>query len=63
MTRNLTSGDITADRRAQYANMLSENGDHAAAADLMSQALELVPNWAAGWFQLGDIAELSLIHI
>lgn len=57
MTRNLTSGDITADRRAQYANMLSENGDHAAAADLMAQALELVPNWAAGWFQLGEIAE------
>ena len=57
MTRNLTSGDITADRRAEYAKMLSQNGDHAAAADLMAQALDLVPAWAAGWFQLGDIAE------
>ncbi|MBX9459463.1 MAG: methyltransferase [Rhizobium sp.] len=57
MTRNLTSGDITADRRSEYAKMLSENGDHAAAADLMAQALELVPNWAAGWFQLAEIAE------
>lgn len=57
MTRNLTSGDITADRRAEYARMLSENGDHAAAADLMAQALDLVPNWAAGWFQLGELAE------
>lgn len=57
MTRNLTSGDITADRRAEYAKMLSENGDHAAGADLMAQALDLVPGWAAGWFQLGEIAE------
>jgi predicted TPR repeat methyltransferase len=57
MTRNLTSGDITADRRAEYARMLSENGDHLAAADLMAQALDLVPGWAAGWFQLGEIAE------
>ena len=57
MTRNLSSGDLTADRRAEYARMLSENGDHAAAADLMTQALELVPGWAAGWFQLGEIAE------
>lgn len=57
MTRNLTSGDITADRRAEYAKMLSENGDHAAGADLMAQALDLVPGWAAGWFQLAEIAE------
>lgn len=57
MPRNLTSGDITADRRAEYARMLSENGDHAAAAELMRQALDLVPSWAAGWFQLGEIAE------
>lgn len=57
MTRNLTSGDITANRRAEYARMLSENGDHAAAADLMRQALDLVPAWAAGWFQLGELAD------
>jgi predicted TPR repeat methyltransferase len=55
--RNLSSGNITADRRADYAKMLSENGDHSAATDLMRQALELVPNWAAGWFQLGELAE------
>jgi predicted TPR repeat methyltransferase len=57
MARNLSSGDITADRRAEYAKMLSENGDHAAAADLQSQALDLVPNWAAGWFQFAEFAE------
>ena len=33
--------------------MLAEGGDHAAAADLMSQALELAPEWAAGWDLLG----------
>jgi predicted TPR repeat methyltransferase len=57
MSRNLSSGDITADRRAEYAKMLSDNGDHAAGVDLMAQALELVPEWPAGWFQLGDLAE------
>lgn len=57
MTRNLTSGDITADRRAEYARRLSEDGDHIAAADLMAQALELAPDWVAGWFQLGEMAE------
>jgi len=57
MARNLSSGNITADRRADYARMLSENGDHSAAAGLMQQALDLVPNWAAGWFQLGEFAE------
>ena len=57
MARNLSSGNITADRRADYAKMLSENGDHSAAAGLMQNALDLVPNWAAGWFQLGEFAE------
>lgn len=33
--------------------MLAEGGDHAAAADLMNQALDLVPEWAAGWDLLG----------
>lgn len=55
--RNLTSGDLTADRRADYAEMLAESGDHAAAVELMEQALELAPQWAAGWFRLGGFAE------
>ncbi|MCM2291467.1 methyltransferase [Allorhizobium sp. BGMRC 0089] len=50
----LSSGDLTADRRAEYARLLSESGDDLAAADLMEQALELVPLWVAGWFQLGE---------
>ncbi len=49
-----TSGDLVADRRAAYAASLAAEGDHAAAADLMTQALELAPHWAAGWCLLGD---------
>jgi predicted TPR repeat methyltransferase len=48
-----SSGDVIADRRAGYAKMLAEGGDHVAAADLMSQALDLAPDWAAGWDLLG----------
>ncbi|MBN9031691.1 MAG: methyltransferase [Rhizobiales bacterium 63-7] len=53
-THALSSGDLTADRRADYARMLGEGGDPGAAAELMEQALDLVPGWAAGWFRLGE---------
>ncbi len=60
MTLNqLSSGDLIADRRAEYAHMLADSGDHADAADLMTQALELAPDWAAGWFRLADYEEKS----
>ena len=48
----LSSGDVIADRRADYARMLAESGEPQGAAELMEQALELVPGWAAGWFSL-----------
>lgn len=54
-----SSGDVIADRRAGYAKMLSESGDLPAAADLMHQALELVPDWGAGWDLLGTYCENS----
>ncbi|QLF71312.1 methyltransferase domain-containing protein [Peteryoungia desertarenae] len=53
------SGDMIADRRADYARMLAEGGDPVAAVELMEQALELVPDWAAGWLRLADYAERS----
>ena len=53
----LSSGDQIADRRADYAKMLDESGDPAAAADLMRQALDLFPRWAGGWFTLGQYRE------
>ena len=49
-----SSGDVIADRRADYARMLAEAGDHAAAAELFEQALEIVPHWPAGWVLLGE---------
>ncbi|CAN7618093.1 methyltransferase domain-containing protein [Phyllobacterium sp. LjRoot231] len=55
----LSSGDLIADRRASYADMLFETGDHGAAADLMRQALEITPNWTAGLFRLGEMHEAA----
>ena len=52
-----SSGNLTADRRADYAKMLSEGGDPAAAGELMEQALELTPDWAAGWLWLAEYSE------
>jgi predicted TPR repeat methyltransferase len=54
-----SSGDMLADRRADYAEMLFSSGDHAAAADLMQGALELAPGWAPGWFRLGEMQEAA----
>lgn len=50
-----SSGDLIADRRADYAEGLLAAGEAEAAADLYVQALQLVPGWAAGWFRLGEI--------
>jgi len=55
----LSSGDLLADRRASYAEMLLEGGDAGAAADLMRDALALAPRWAAGWFRLGEMLEMA----
>ena len=52
-----SSGDVIADRRAGYAKMLAEGGDYAAAAELLIQALEIVPDWVAGWDLLGAYCE------
>ena len=54
-----TSGDLLADRRADYAEMLYADGEHAAAAGLMMDALELAPGWALGWFRLGEFHEAA----
>lgn len=54
-----SSGDLLADRRADYAEMLFGSGEHAAAAELMLGALELAPGWAMGWFRLGEFHEAA----
>ncbi len=49
-----SSGDLLADRRFEYAEALLAEGDAAAAADLIRQALDRAPDWAAGWASLGS---------
>ncbi|WP_242219896.1 class I SAM-dependent DNA methyltransferase [Shinella zoogloeoides] len=54
---HFSSGDLIADRRADYARMFAESGAFAEAAEVMEQALEQVPGWAAGWFRLAEYAQ------
>jgi predicted TPR repeat methyltransferase len=53
----LSSGDLVADRRFDFARDLQLKGDLAAAADLLVQAIELAPRFASAWFTLGEIRE------
>jgi predicted TPR repeat methyltransferase len=53
----LSSGDMIADRRFEFARDLQLKGDLAAAADLLLQATELAPNFASAWFTLGQIRQ------
>lgn len=53
LTTFQSSGDLVADRRYDYAEALAAEGDHAAAAELFEQALEIAPGWTAAWFALG----------
>ena len=53
----LTSGDLMADRRYDFARDLQLKGDLAGAADLLLQATDLAPNFVTAWFSLGDIRE------
>jgi predicted TPR repeat methyltransferase len=53
----LSSGDLIADRRFEFARDLQLKGDLVAAADLLLQAIELVPDFASAWFTLGKIRE------
>lgn len=51
----LSSGDLMADRRFEFARDLQLKGDLVAAADLIEQAIELAPNFTSAWFTLGEI--------
>lgn len=54
-----SSGDLLADRRADYAEALFASQDYADAAELMLGAVELAPDWALGWFRLGEMQEAA----
>src|ERR1700694_4858530 len=53
----LSSGDLVADRRFEFARDLQLKGDLVGAADLLLQATELAPGFASAWFALGEIRE------
>src|SRR5580692_7287024 len=53
----LSSGDLVADRRFDFARDLQLKGDLVAAADLLQQATDLAPGFASAWFTLGKIRE------
>jgi predicted TPR repeat methyltransferase len=53
----LSSGNFLADRRYGFAEAAAERGDHAGAADILRQTLDLVPDWPVAWFVLGEALE------
>jgi predicted TPR repeat methyltransferase len=53
----VSSGDLVADRRYQWALDYLKRGDAAAAADILTQVVEIVPGFATAWFALASIRE------
>jgi predicted TPR repeat methyltransferase len=53
----LSSGDLLADRRYQWALDYAARGDHAAAAEILAQVLETAPAFASAWFALAGLRE------
>ena len=51
----MSSGSLTADRRFAYAQSLRDEGDFAAAAEVMAQALDEAPGWTEGRFTLAEM--------
>lgn len=53
----LSSGNVLADRRYDFARELLARGEVEAAADLLAQAAELAPDFTSAWFALGEIRQ------
>ncbi len=53
----LSSGDLIADRRFEFARDHQLKGDLVAAADLFEQAIERAPDFTSAWFTLAEIRE------
>ena len=53
----LSSGNLIADRRFEWARDCEAKGDLVGAADLLMQTLELAPGYASAWFVLGELRE------
>jgi predicted TPR repeat methyltransferase len=53
----MSSGDMIADRRFDFARDLQLSGNLVAAEDLFVQATDLAPGFATAWFTLGEVRE------
>lgn len=49
-----SSGAPLVDRRFEMAEGFAAHGDLAAAREILGEAMGLAPDWAAGWFRLGE---------
>jgi predicted TPR repeat methyltransferase len=58
----VSSGDLVADRRYQWALDYLQRGEAAAAADILVQVLEIAPGFATAWFALASIREATGDH-
>src|SRR6266700_5234705 len=55
----ISSGDLIADRRYQWALEYLARGDRAGAAEILEQVLETAPSFAGAWFALGALRETA----
>src|SRR4029079_7603910 len=55
----VSSGDLIADRRYQWALDYLQRGDAAAAADILAQVVATAPGFATAWFALASIREAT----
>ena len=55
----ISSGDLIADRRYQWALDYLARGDRAGAAEILEQVVETAPAFAGAWFMLGDLREAA----
>ena len=55
----VSSGDLVADRRYQWALDFLKRGDAEAAADILRQVVETAPNFATAWFALASVREAT----
>ncbi len=53
----VSSGDLVADRRYQWALDYLQRGDAPAAADILQQVVETAPGFATAWFALASVRE------
>jgi len=54
-----SSGDLLADRRYEMARAYRRGGDMISALDLLEQTVERAPDFAAAWFDLGELREID----